>query len=306
MIRTAVQWLPTSAHIGSQLAAELDVPGHEIALHRFPDGELRVTVGPAATTTIVCCSLNQPNEKLIALLFAAEALRRDGAGRLVLVAPYLGYMRQDAAFHAGEAISQHAIGDLLANTFDRVITIEAHLHRTPTLAEVFPGIEADNLSAGPAIETMLRAETLAPTTLVVGPDAESRPWVAGLAGRLGLAHSVAQKTRRSDRSVQITFPDPELFNRRPVLLFDDIVSSGGMLIACAEALAASGAASIEAIVIHALFPAELMNEFSRAGIHSLRSTKSVPHPTNAISLDNLLVRALRQEVVGMEPTENSP
>ena len=90
------------------------VPLHEIALHRFPDGELRVTVGAAAATTIIYASLDQPNDKLIALLFAAEALRRGGAKRLVLVAPYLCYMRQDAAFHAGEAISQQVIGALLA------------------------------------------------------------------------------------------------------------------------------------------------------------------------------------------------
>lgn len=193
MIPTAVQWLPTSSYFGPRLAETLGIPGYAINLHRFPDGELRATVGPAAATAIVCCSLNQPNEKLIALLFAAEALRRNGVRRLVLVSPYLGYMRQDAAFHPGEAISQRAIGALLANTFDRVITFDAHLHRMPSLTGVFPGIEADNLSAGPAIEALLRAETVSPTTVVVGPDEESRSWVADIAGRLGLAYSVAQK-----------------------------------------------------------------------------------------------------------------
>ncbi|MET4177301.1 ribose-phosphate pyrophosphokinase [Bradyrhizobium sp. LA6.1] len=305
MIPTAVQWLPTSAHFGPQLAETLSIPGHAINLHRFPDGELRATVGPAATTTIVCCSLDHPNDKLIALLFAAEALRRNGARRLVLVAPYLGYMRQDAAFQPGEAISQRAVGALLASTFDRVITVDAHLHRTPSLAGVFPGIDADNLSTAPAIEAKLRAETVAPTTVVVGPDEESRSWVAGIAGRLGLACSVARKVRQSDQSVQIAFPDATLFAGRPVLFIDDIVSSGGTLTACAEALAASGASSIEAIILHALFPPELMTAFGRAGIRSVRSTNSVPHPTNAIRLDDLLAPALRREVIGT-PESGSP
>jgi ribose-phosphate pyrophosphokinase len=299
-----IQWLPASAEIGRHLAERLGVSGHEIALHRFPDGELRVTVGPAAPTTIICCSLNDPNEKLIALLFAAEALRRGGARRLVLVAPYLGYMRQDAAFHAGEAISQRAIGDLFAKTFDRAITVEAHLHRTATLNQVFPGIETDNLSATSAIASVLRADTLDPATLVVGPDTESRPWVSDLAGRLGLAFAVGEKIRHGDRSVQIVFSDPARLLHRPVILIDDIVSSGGTLIACAEALASSGVSSIDAVVIHALFPPELLNEFTRAGVRSLRSANSVPHPTNAMALDHILADALRREVVGTSIAEN--
>ena len=109
------------------------MPFHEIAIHAFPDGEMRVTVGPASATTIIYASLDRPNDKLIALMFAAEALRRGGAKRLVLVAPYLCYMRQDTAFHEGEAISQKVIGPFLARYIDRVITVDAHLHRTPDI-----------------------------------------------------------------------------------------------------------------------------------------------------------------------------
>ena len=94
----------------------------------------------------------------IALLFAAEALRRGGAKRLILLAPYLCYMRQDTAFHEGEAISQKVVGALIARCVDRVITVDAHLHRTPDIRAVFPGIEADNLSAMPAIADALRKD----------------------------------------------------------------------------------------------------------------------------------------------------
>jgi len=299
MIPSAIQWLPGSAHFGPRLADILAIPGHAIGLHRFPDGELRATVGPAGATTIVCCSLYQPNEKLIALLLVAEALRRDGARRLVLVSPYLAYMRQDAAFHPGEAISQRAIGALLANNFDRVITFDAHLHRTSSLAKVFPGAEADNLSAAPAIEALLRGEGVDATTVVVGPDEESRSWVADIARRLRLNYCVAQKVRESDQSVRITFAEPKIFTGRRVIFIDDIISSGGTLTACAQALTAAGATSIDVIVVHALFPHPLMIAFGRAGVRSVRSTNSVPHPTNAISLNELLARALRDGAAGV-------
>lgn len=295
MSRVAVQSLPSCVGDAKRLASLLDLPLQEIALHRFPDGEMRVTVGPAASTTIIYASLDQPNDKLVALVLAAEALRRAGAGRLVLLAPYLCYMRQDTAFHEGEAISQKAIGRLIAGTVDRVITVDAHLHRTTDIRTVFPGIEADNLSAMPAIANALRKTGIDPATIVIGPDAESRPWVSDLAGRLGLAHTVAQKIRRGDRSVEISFAEAGLVAGRPVLLVDDIVSSGGTLMTCARALKGAGAEAIDAVITHALFPPQMVTDFADAGIRSVRSTSSVPHPTNAIPLDDIFATALRDE-----------
>lgn len=303
MSKVAIQSLPSSVGDAKRLAAVVGLPLQEIALHRFPDGEMRVTVGRAASTTIIYASLDQPNDKLLAILFAAEALRRAGARRLILLAPYLCYMRQDAAFHEGEAISQRAVGRLIAGTVDRVITVDAHLHRTTDIKTVFPGIEADNLSAMPAIAKALRLTRIDPATIVAGPDAESRPWVNELADQLGLEHIVAQKIRRGDRSVVIGLAEPALVAGRPILLVDDIVSSGGTLIACAKALGEAGATAIDAVVTHALFTSEMAIEFAKAGIRSIRSTSSVPHPTNAIPLDELFARALQCEIHGSDLPE---
>ena len=116
--------------------------------------------------------------------------------------------------------------------------------------------------------TTLRASSVDPATVIVGPDEESRPWVADLARRLDLQHAVARKTRRGDRSVAISFADPALFAGRPVLLVDDIVSSGGTLMTCAKALHAAGATTVDAVVTHALFPPELVRSLFEAGIRS--------------------------------------
>lgn len=294
MSGAVIQCLPEAAGDAARLADRLGVPCHVIDVHRFPDGELRVTVGPAAPVTILYAPLDHPNDKLIMLLFAAEALRRGGAKRLVLVAPYLCYMRQDKAFHDGEAISQRAIGKLIAATVDRVVTADAHLHRTHDIRAVFPGIEAEDLPTTPAIAAALQG--IDPRTVVVGPDEESAPWVGALADTLGLAFAVARKTRAGDRSVEIAFADPSLFKGRPALLVDDIVSSGGTLTVAAKALRAAHAATIDAVIVHALFPPEMIEDFHQAGIRSVRSTSSVPHPSNAIPLDDVLAAALTKEV----------
>jgi ribose-phosphate pyrophosphokinase len=291
---SALQCLPSAVDAAARLAKRLGLSIHKIKVHRFPDKELRVTVGAATEITIVFGSLYQPNEKLLALLFASEALRRNGAKRLVLVTPYLCYMRQDAAFHESEAISQNVIGRLLAGSFDRIVTVDAHLHRTDNIGDVFPGIEANDLSAAPAIAEALRAG-IDRQTFVVGPDEESRSWVSDLAARLGLDHAVARKCRRDDRSVEIAFPEPALLANRPALLVDDIVSSGATVAACAKALQSAGVTAIDAVITHALFPTELVGTLFAAGVRSIKSTDSVPHPTNAIALDSVLAEALRKE-----------
>jgi ribose-phosphate pyrophosphokinase len=163
---------------------------------------------------------------------------------------------------------------------------------------VFPGIESANLSATSAIAENLRAADIDPATVVIGPDLESRRWAGDLAERLGLGHTVAQKRRHGDRSVEITFDQPGVIAGRPALRRH--VSSGETMITCAKALAAAGATSIDAIVTHALFPAQLCDDMAQAGIRSIRSTHSVPHPTNSILLDDLYVAALGVEMTSRE------
>jgi ribose-phosphate pyrophosphokinase len=117
---------------------------------------------------------------------------------------------------------------------------------------------------------------------------------------------VAQKIRRGDRAVEIGFAEAGRLAGRPVLLVDDIVSSGGTLIACAKALTAAGATTIDAVITHALFAPEMATAFADAGIRSVRSTSSVPHPSNAIPLDDILATALRRELDDNDFPEETP
>jgi ribose-phosphate pyrophosphokinase len=117
---------------------------------------------------IFCCSLDRPNDKLIELELAAATALQLGAELLTLVAPYLCYMRQDTAFHPGEAVSQHIVGELLARRFDTVITVDPHLHRTSVLQQAVPVRRAMALSAASAMADRLASRSDSP--LLIGPE----------------------------------------------------------------------------------------------------------------------------------------
>ncbi len=280
----------------ASLATALSIPFCEIGVHRFPDGESRVTAGGATSTSIVYCPLDRPNERLVELMFASDALRRGGASRLVLVAPYLCYMRQDKAFHEGEAVSQQSMARFLSSCFDRIVTVDAHLHRVADIEDVFPTIEAQNLTAADLIAAFAREQGLGPEILVAGPDEESIQWVRRVAEALGAEAIAGRKTRHGDRSVEIDFPECDLHGRT-VLLLDDIVSSGGTVLMAISKLNERGAAPVHLAVTHALFDEAMESRLRAAGATSIWSSTSVPHRTNTVSLAPVLADALRSELV---------
>jgi ribose-phosphate pyrophosphokinase len=287
--------MPGSADSAQSLAGLLDCPYAGITIRNFPDGENLVTAETSARTAIVYGSLDNPNEKLVNLALAASALRDQGVTRLVLVAPYLCYMRQDKAFHSGEAVSQRVIGNWLAGMFDRIVTVDPHLHRTPDIADVFPGAEADALSGTSVLADLVRGDDVAGDMVLVGPDSESRQWVERLAAALEAPALIGAKIRDGDRNVRINIPDIEDVSGRIAYLADDMVSSGTTLARSAALLTEAGARRVEAVVVHALCSPVDLASMQSAGVARLRSTDSIPHPTNAISLSPLLADALRKE-----------
>ncbi len=295
MTDAQLYYLPGQHAPAEALAKALRIAARPIHVRRFPDGESLVRVDPPPATAILYASLDRPNEKLIELILAAAALADNGARRLVLVAPYLCYMRQDMAFAPGEAVSQRVIGALLAQRFDRVIAVDPHLHRTDDLASVFPGIEADALTATGLIADMLRRQGVGRDTLLVGPDAESRQWVERVAAPLDLELLIGEKQRHGDRDVDIDIVDVERARGRPVVLIDDVVSSGMTVARCAKRLRQAGVGQIKLVTVHALISAADWALVQAAGVDDICSSDSVAHPSNGFSLAPLLAAALAGE-----------
>lgn len=91
-----------SFRFARDLARGIGAPLSRIRVHAFPDGESLVRVEhPPGREAIIVRSLHDPNAKLLEVLLAADAVRRAGARRVTLVAPYLPYMRQDRVFAPG-------------------------------------------------------------------------------------------------------------------------------------------------------------------------------------------------------------
>ena len=272
------------------LAAAAGLDYAEIDLHRFPDGESRLQLPDDLPERILICrSLNQPNEKLVELALAASTARDLGADNITLVAPYLCYMRQDKAFHPGEAVSQSIVGSMIANWFDGLITVDPHLHRVHRLKDAVPVSKAKSINATKAMAVYLDGRLDNP--VLIGPDEESEQWVAAIAKRNHLEFHVARKLRFGDSDVQVTLPDAD-YRGRNIVLVDDVASTGRTLEATSRGLIPYQPASITVMVSHALFVDDAQERLRNAGVDEIWSCDSIIHPTNRISLAECLAQAV--------------
>ncbi len=273
-----------------RIAQAAGLPAEVVQRHRFPDGELKLTLPAALPTRLVLYrSLAQPNEKLVELLFVAQSARGLGARDITLICPYLAYMRQDIAFHPGEVVSQRVAGQFLATLFDAVITVDPHLHRVATLAEAVPVKRPQVLSGAPLLGDYIVQQR--PHAFLLGPDSESAQWIASAAQAHALDHAVCHKVRHGDREVDVQLPDVDLRGRAVVLL-DDVASSGRTLARAAQAALQAGAASVDVAVTHALFAGDALRIIADAGVHAVWSTDCITHPSNVVAMADVLAAAL--------------
>jgi ribose-phosphate pyrophosphokinase len=289
---------PGERKMAQALASALEVPLAFAQRHPFPDGETRLTLPPALPPSVVMLrGLQDPNAKFIELMLAAAGARELGAQHMILVCPYLAYMRQDMAFTPGEVVSQRHIGALLAQAFDSVVTVDPHLHRIDSLDEVLPGRRGVALSAAPLLGRFV-AERV-PGSLLLAPDEEAGRWVRAAAAAGGLEHAVCLKKRRGDRDVEVSLEGAALRGRAVVVL-DDVASTGRTLGTAARAALAAGAASVDVAVTHALFVGDALEHVRAAGVRHVWSSDSVPHMSNAVGIGGELALAV-QRLVALPP-----
>ena len=284
--------LPGNEAFAERLRAELGMQAVELESRRFPDGEsyLRFREDLKGRSVIFVCTLNDPDSKTLALLFAARTARELGASRVGLVAPYLGYMRQDRRFRDGEAVTSVHFAALLSQAFDWLATVDPHLHRRGSLSEIY-SIPNKVVAAAPAMAQWIKANVQRP--LVVGPDSESEQWAAEVAAACDAPHAVMSKTRLGDRRVEIEAPPLSHWKDRTPVLLDDIISSARTMARAAKKIQQAGLDAPVCVGVHGIFSPDALSVLRDAGAARIVTTNTIAHETNAIDVAPAMARGVQ-------------
>ena len=281
---------PEMRPLAEDLALALGADLLALGWHHFPDGESLISLPGDLDGADVAflATLRDPDRLALPLRFAAATAREMGARRVGLIAPYLGYMRQDHRFERGQAVSAPLFAQFLGESFDWLVTVDPHLHRIARLEEVFP-IPAVRAVSAPLLANWIK--TNLPDAVLLGPDSESQQWVAEVARLAGRPYEVLRKVRTGDRQVEVSVPDSAVLRDGTPVILDDIASSGRTLVRTIERLVAAGTRAPVCLVIHAVFAGSAHDDILAAGAARIITTDTIPHPSNAIGIADVLAEA---------------
>jgi len=232
--------------------------------------------------------MNDPDAKILQLYFTGVAARELGARAVGLVAPYLTYMRQDKRFQPGEAVTSSSFARLLCGFVDWLVTVDPHLHRHASLAELYT-VPATAVHAAPAISDWIRNNIELP--VLIGPDEESAQWVSEVARSASAPFLVLEKLRKGDHAVEVSVPDVQAWRKHTPVLVDDIISTGRTMIETLGHLQRAGLRPAECVGVHAVFAGNAYEDLLAARTVRVATCNTISHLSNAIDLSAAITNA---------------
>jgi ribose-phosphate pyrophosphokinase len=180
----------------------------------------------------------------------------------------------------------------LSGQFDWLVTVDPHLHRRRSLAEIYT-IPAEVVHAAPLLAQWIRGHVTNP--LVVGPDAESEQWARTVAEAVPCPHIVLEKTRLGDRDVVVSaIPKMESWADRTPVLVDDIISSARTMIETVRQWTGAGLPHPVCLAVHGVFAPQAYEALKEAGAARIVTTNSIPHASNDIDISQVLIEPVRR------------
>ncbi len=288
-----------STSIAKKLAKETKGKYVPLKVSQFPDGDIYMQFQTKQKNTlkgkkvvIVHSFQPKPNASLFKVIFAAETAKQMGAKKVILVAPYLAYMRQDKAFHTGECVSSKVMAKLINNSFNKIITIDPHLHRYQNMKEIF-SISAKRLSANKLLGQYIKKKIKNP--VIIGPDSESYQWAEVIAKEIDCDCSLFIKTRHSSRHVEVRMIKSVDVKGKHAVIVDDIISTGHTVIEAAKKAKKLGAKKVTAICVHGLYAEGALKKLKKAKVKEIISTNSIENKTSKVDITSLLLEELKKE-----------
>ncbi|MEM7755656.1 MAG: ribose-phosphate pyrophosphokinase [Planctomycetota bacterium] len=289
--------------LAKRVCDHMDMPLGDAKTHIFPDGEILVKLDEdvrGRDCFVILSTCSPVNDNLMELLIFVDCLRRASARRVTLVIPYYGYARQDRKSEGRVPITAKLVANMMtASRADRVLAIDLHAAQI----QGFFDLPVDHLSATPCFFDYfesVRAEL--GEFCFVSPDVGNLKVAEGMANLLGVETAVITKRRTSGTEIEVGHLMGSV-EGKTVLMFDDMISTGGTVIQAAEFVMAEGAREVIVAATHSVLAGPAADRLATGPVSRVVVTDTIPIPDDKrkkladklveISVGSLLGDAIR-------------
>lgn len=277
----------SSRDLAKELAAILQCTYVQAATTRFPDGECYTRIDhKELDDDVVIVQNTYPDGNMIEMFLLQDAVRRLGAKTITLVIPYFGYARQDRVFKPGEPESARVVAEHLDMVCDRVITVDIHKEDVLRYFKC-PG---EDLKAAGAIAEYFMDKNI---DLVLSPDIGAIGRAKSVAEKMGLKSDHLTKVRLSGSEVKISPANMDCAGKN-ILIVDDMISTGGTIIAAVHALREAGASGVSVACTHGVFVDNAVERLTGSSLDTLLCCNTLENELSHISVAPIIADALRR------------
>ena len=266
----------------------------------FPDGERYQRIHSSVEGSDVVLVGGTPSDAdTLELYDLASAIVKYGAESLTLVIPYFGYSTMERAVKRGEVVTAKTRARLFSSippayAGNRLVLLDLHVSG---IAHYFEGALSPMHVNGQALISEAVRELAAGQDFVMAcTDAGRAKTVESLANHLGVSASFVFKRRLDGSRTEVQAVSAQVQDKY-VMIYDDMIRTGGSLVSAARAYQAAGAARIAAIATHGLLPGDALERLRDSGLfETLVVTDSHPRPLT-LADGFLQVRSVAQLMV---------
>lgn len=266
--------------LGEDVAGAGDFDLGAIERKVFPDGErYRRVETDCSRRDVVLIGGTIDDADTLEIYDLACGLVHLGVHTLTLVLPWFGYQTMERASKRGEIVAAKNRARLLssipaAGSGNRAVLVDLHSEGIPYY---FSGnIRPVHLQARSVVLQAIR--DFGGEDFVLGAtDAGRAKWVESLANDLQVDAGFVFKRRLSDKETEVTALAADV-QGRPVVVYDDMVRTGGSLISAARAFQEAGASEVCAVCTHGVFAKDSLDRLRESGsLQGIACTNTRPH-----------------------------